>query len=515
MCAGKRNIQLREGSSGNVPALVTSGSAARSQTAKRKQSRRFSYTARADRISARDSAEMPQTPDWELLAAVGSLYDDELRPYGRIVRKRLAELALASRGTAAGQESDLGRLRATCERCGAIRVQSEEGGEWSALLVGRTQAFIDIYSTDDVYPQGLWAQLAFYLDGMEKQGGSLPGGRYGCAVALWKSGLPCLAGRSLGQVCHIVQLAMAEKRLLGYLDGVIAPYMRSQSMLKDAAAEHGVHNSSQQLPLATWAAARSCLVEILASAVRKGKHEVPLSNLKRLFRSRFHCELSETALGYTKISDMLQDPRLHDVCVLHLLARGYVVRPRPTEGVRGKKVHAGNDHMASAQHGSAIGARPKLPLLDLSSSPPVSPPGCEISDALSSPTWPESPSWSPRYQSMSVVPCEGPPSPTLTASPSWTPRAYVQPQRPVFSSTPLSCRDSFQCPPASSTNGGKGAPYGVVTFHPLFAQGTMSDAHTPPTPQLESPSPALTASPAWTPRDDVMNRVPLCLAHFV
>merc|ERR1712070_1308336 len=64
------------------------------------------------------------------------------------------------------------------------------------------------------------------------------------------------------------------------------------------------------------------------SAVRKGKNEVPLSNLKRLFRSRFHVELSETALGYTKISDLLQDPQLSDICYVQLLERGYVVWPR-------------------------------------------------------------------------------------------------------------------------------------------------------------------------------------------
>jgi hypothetical protein len=99
-------------------------------------------------------------------------------------------------------------------------------------------------------------------------------------------------------------------------------------MLKDTAAEKYVHNTAQQLPLATWSTARACLKEVLDSAVRKGKNEVPLSNLKRLFRSRFHVELSETALGYTKISDLLQDPQLSDICYVQLLERGYVVWPR-------------------------------------------------------------------------------------------------------------------------------------------------------------------------------------------
>jgi hypothetical protein len=68
--------------------------------------------------------------------------------------------------------------------------------------------------------------------------------------------------------------------------------------------------------------------------LRKGKQQVPLSTLKRLFRSRFRTELSETALGYTKVSDLLQDARVSDICTIKLLESGYVVLPQ-TGFVRG------------------------------------------------------------------------------------------------------------------------------------------------------------------------------------
>jgi hypothetical protein len=55
---------------------------------------------------------------------------------------------------------------------------------------------------------------------------------------------------------------------------------------------------------------------------------MPLSNVKRLFRSRFHMELSETALGYSKLSELLKDPRLQDICTVQLRGQGYVVVPR-------------------------------------------------------------------------------------------------------------------------------------------------------------------------------------------
>lgn len=40
---------------------------------------------------------------------------------------------------------------------------------------------------------------------------------------------------------------------------------------------------------------------------------------------RYQIELSETALGYSKVTDLLQDFRLHDLCSVQLQGRGYAV----------------------------------------------------------------------------------------------------------------------------------------------------------------------------------------------
>merc|ERR1712159_617932 len=181
----------------------------------------------------------------------------------------------------------------------------------------------------DPYPEEMWKAANDYFQVMERENRSLPGGRYATALALMKLDLPFLSVYSLGQVCHIVELAMTTRKLLGYLEGAIVPYARSHSKVKDSAAERriGNGNASQQLPLATWDVARTCLREILGSATRKGKASVPLSTLKRLYRSRFHTELSETALGYTKLTELLQDPRIADLCTVRLLEQGYVLTP--------------------------------------------------------------------------------------------------------------------------------------------------------------------------------------------
>jgi len=68
------------------------------------------------------------------------------------------------------------------------------------------------------------------------------------------------------------------------------------------------------------------LREILDTAAQ-GHGSIPLSNVKRLFRSRFHLELSETALGHAKLSELLQDDRLSEVCAVRLQGHGYVVVP--------------------------------------------------------------------------------------------------------------------------------------------------------------------------------------------
>eukprot|EP00933_Yihiella_yeosuensis_P009452 TRINITY_DN11536_c0_g1_i1.p1 TRINITY_DN11536_c0_g1~~TRINITY_DN11536_c0_g1_i1.p1 ORF type:complete len:717 (+),score=171.82 TRINITY_DN11536_c0_g1_i1:97-2247(+) len=265
----------------------------------------------------------------EVLAAVETLYLDELKPYGRILRKRLAERALAAgHGTV---DVDIRRLKSVCESCQWIQIQDEEGGDWSALLHGRPMAFVDVYSPQDFYPAELWHAAARYFDSLDDASMVLPGGRYSCAQALISRGLPFLIGRTLGQVCHIVQLAISQKKLLGYLNGAVVPYGRSQSMIKERCAERqrpctNTVRGTGSSDLADWAAVVKGLKEILSN-LGPGVPSIPLSNVKRLFRSRYQMELSETALGHSKLSELLQDPCLRDVCMVKLQGHGYVVSP--------------------------------------------------------------------------------------------------------------------------------------------------------------------------------------------
>lgn len=263
----------------------------------------------------------------EIISAIHSLYDDEVKPLGRILRKRCGERAMQKPDPfASPPDVDPRYLQRTCEESGEIRVDSENGGEWTALLVGHPESFVDFYDTFDPYPCEMWKQATEYFESLDEQQMVLPGGRYACAQALLMRDLPFLASCSLGQACHIIQLAVSQKKILGYRDGDTVPYRFSQSRAKEeCAAQQQPSSSNSDLAVATWDVVRHCLKQMLECAPGPRPGCVTVSNVKRIFRMRYQIELSETALGYSKVTDLLQDDRLHDLCSVQLQGRGYAV----------------------------------------------------------------------------------------------------------------------------------------------------------------------------------------------
>jgi len=289
----------------------------------------------------------------EVLISVRSLYADELKPFGRVLLKRLRERAAAAAAIAHGlpveavdpetmPKIDPKRLRRMCQACPQLCVESEEGREFSVTLAGRPCGFLDVCSAHDPYRPELWVDVATYFQSLSSEEMYLPGGRYACArVLLWR-GLPFLAGCSLGQVCHIVQLAISQKRLLGYREGQLVPYQYSEAWVKDQCAFHqrptGSGSGAGSLPVATWEEARQRLRELLDSESSPELGTLTLSNVKRLFRTRFELELSETALGYTRLFDLLQDVRFRDVCTVQAHRNGQLLVKR-AEGPRQLPCH--------------------------------------------------------------------------------------------------------------------------------------------------------------------------------
>jgi len=263
----------------------------------------------------------------ELHSAIETLYADELKPYGRILRKRLAE-----RNVNSGKEVELGLLRKFSESDVQLQIASEEGGEWSALFAGAPEPFVDVYSKEDMYSESTWQAASDYFEALSTEEGVLPGGRYACAQTLSSRCLPFFKDFTLGRICHFVQIAISTRKVLGYLNGGVTSYSRSHSCMKDKAASDQASCAQaaivSELTIASWKDAKRCLKQILTESLQAGVDQVPLSNIKRICRSQYQIELSETSLGHSKLSDFLQDEKLSNICTVRLLDQGYFVIPQ-------------------------------------------------------------------------------------------------------------------------------------------------------------------------------------------
>jgi hypothetical protein len=261
-----------------------------------------------------------QLTEDEVLSATLGLYADRLKPYGRILLRRIGERACAQSGASFPPFICAKELRALCEGSSRLLVRPEEAREYSVVLADDSSyPFVDPADKRDPYPQEIWDGLAaHFAEGGAGHDEALPGSRYACAMALAELDLQCLRSLTLGEVNHVVALAMGSRKILGYSSGRAVPYHKSEAGIKLKCAANAMPvptGPDAPLGVASWEVVRACLWELLSRAEEKGK-DMPLQNVKRLFRSEFGLSLSETALGHQRLLDLLEDPRLHDVCAL-------------------------------------------------------------------------------------------------------------------------------------------------------------------------------------------------------
>jgi len=384
----------------------------------------------------------------EVIASIESLYRDELKPYGRLLRKRVMERAEA-RGSRVSKRA-IEQLRTTCDSSSWLSVQAEEGGDWSVLIRGQPECFVEIHSPEDRYPTKLWMEAEAYFGSMADDT-ALPGGRYSCAQTLMSRQLSFLSGLSLGSVCHFVQLAISEKKILGHLNGAIVPYSRSMSKAKEMRAQglQPMETSEEGVAMATWESLRPCLLTIFSDHQPEDA-PIALANLKRVIRLRCNIDLSETALGYAKLSEMLQDERVQDLCMVKLADQGYVLFPRKQQMV--PYTIRLEDHMAKtpfSSEGGKVGSQENLQtgspqmklvgnsVLGQTTSMSMLAESCEA--PLSSPSL----QGSNAEHSGAVSSLEFPPTPS-----PWSPCTLVSSPTGAFSAPP---RRSRMAPPRLST----------------------------------------------------------------
>jgi hypothetical protein len=252
-------------------------------------------------LSGKDSED---TLKHMLLEAVKSLYKDQIVPHHVLVLRRIHEKY--------GERWSPQKLKHFCFEVPEIQVEATgELKRYNVTLRDTPEGFedfVDQLSPEDPYHPDLWLEVqAFLEDESHKPQTGWPGSRY--EFAKWMhSHLQCLGEYSLGQICHLVQLSVSSKELLGYRLGNLVPYQHSDDYKKKSNALLNV--PTQILPgemyVETWEQAG----ELIAGLLEHNGGSLQLSSLKKAFRDEYQMELSESALGHAKLSEFLKDHRL-------------------------------------------------------------------------------------------------------------------------------------------------------------------------------------------------------------
>eukprot|EP00439_Symbiodinium_sp_Y106_P050922 s2967_g6.t1 len=137
----------------------------------------------------------------------------------------------------AGAAALLRHLKGLCDGSDQLDIAPEKGGDWSVTFRGRAQVFVDPDSPVDDFSPRIWEAARAYFNSLPESEALLPGGRYSCAQELVQRELPFLSGFTLGEVCHLVQLAISKHKILGFRHGAVVPYSRSQSRVKEERTE--------------------------------------------------------------------------------------------------------------------------------------------------------------------------------------------------------------------------------------------------------------------------------------
>jgi len=130
--------------------------------------------------------------------------------------------------------------------------------------------------------------------------------RFSLASWLQLSSRP-LSQLSFGRVLHVVHHLIRTKSVLGKRRGLLVPYPLSEEFEKQQNAKSllptGLRMGEEYV--ASWARFDECLKRLL----QENSGTLAASALKRAFRTRFHLELSETALGHASMTSLLKDAR--------------------------------------------------------------------------------------------------------------------------------------------------------------------------------------------------------------
>lgn len=237
-----------------------------------------------------------------LVSTLESLYQDRIKPMANYVKGRLKERAcpepiVKSFVELCAEHPDLFAV-----------IRPAENDEASIFL--RTEpswfkGWIDIDSPHDPYQEEMWEELAEFLDGEH----TFAGGRYGMARELMQRNLPFLADYSLGEVCHIVQLAIQHRRLIVYHRKMLKPIQTVLCQLSPG-------NGSTPGPEGEDIKDMDDLCLVLFQMLMHHPQGLRLCRLKQMIKHEFCRKLSEMSFQCTKLIELFNTEPLAGTFVL-------------------------------------------------------------------------------------------------------------------------------------------------------------------------------------------------------
>jgi len=239
-----------------------------------------------------------------LISTLESLYQDRIKPMANYIKGRLKErsvpdVIVKTFEDLFSQHPDL------------FEVQNPHQGEETTIFFHKPPAWfkgwVDIDSSDDPYDEIMWTELAKFLDGEH----TFAGGRYGMARELMQRNLKFLEDYSLGEVCHIVQLAIQHRRLIVYHRKMLKPIQTVLCQLSpgeggavDIAAEGEEIKDMDDLTL------------VLFRMLMHHPTGIRLCRMKQMIKHEFSRKLSEMAFQCTKLIELFNQEPLSETFIL-------------------------------------------------------------------------------------------------------------------------------------------------------------------------------------------------------
>jgi len=240
-----------------------------------------------------------------LVTTLESLYQDRIKPMANYVKGRLKErscpeVLVKNFVDLYAEHSDLFIVQRPANVDEEVTIFCANEPPWF-------KGWVDIDSPSDPYDEIMWEELKKFLDGEH----TFAGGRYGMARELMQRNLPFLAEYSLGEVCHIVQLAIQHRRLIVYHRKMLKPI---QTVLQPspAAAPGAVAAGAEGEDIKDM----DDLCLVLFRMLLHHPQGLRLCRLKQMIKHEFCRKLSEMSFQCTKLIELFNSSPLQETFVL-------------------------------------------------------------------------------------------------------------------------------------------------------------------------------------------------------